>query len=204
MVQRPSATDNTEVSMTTLPLDDQQTQAASAHLNYEVKMMAAMYAWTVRFDQQGPALMKNACLESALIHMRLLIEFLAGRTSPTKADPLHRKWNSRDVRPAHFVSDWPGFPDKRLDGYLQMADEYLAHMSIARAQTIAGRGWALETMVDHILFEFANFADAVDRAGRSAVAITLRTGLTTAQYLKTNPPDSWPPEFSLPEVPEGH
>lgn len=184
--------------MTTLPLDDQQSQAAAAHLNYEVTMMAAMCAWTIRFEQQGPALMKNACLESTLIHMRLLIEFLAGRNKPTKANPLNRKWNARDVTPAHFVANWPGFPDKRLDGYLQMTDEYLVHMSVARAQTIAGRGWALETMVDHILLEFESFANAVDRAGRAPIALTLRTGLSTAQYLKTNPPDSWPPELPLP------
>jgi len=185
------------MTTTTLPLDYQQTQAASAHLNYETKMFAAMYAWTVRFDQDGPALMKNACLESALVHMRLLIEFLAGRPRPTKDDPLHRWWSDKDVRPSHFVENWPGFPDKRLDGYLQMADEYLVHMSIARAQTIAGHGWALETMLDHILIEFANFADAVDRAGRHSIATTLRAGLTAAQFLKTNSPDSWPPELPL-------
>ncbi len=184
--------------MTKSPLDDQQSQAASAHLNYEVKMMAAMYAWTVRLNEQGLDLMMNACLESTLIHMRLLIEFLAGRLKPTKADPLHRQWNSKDVTPSHFVDDWPGLRDRRLDGYLQLADEYLVHMSIVRAQTIAGRGWLLETMVDHVLLEFENFVDVVEQAGRASVSLTLRNGLTAAKYLKTNPPNSWPPELPLP------
>ena len=184
--------------MTTPRLDDSQSQIASAHLNYEAQMMAAMSAWTTHLDLHGPALMRNACLESTLIHMRLLIEFLAGRKKPTKDDPLQRKWNSRDITPSHFVDGWPGLPDRRLDGYLQLADEYLVHMSIARAQTIAVRGWDLGTMVDHVLFEFANFVDAVDRAGSVSVAQTLRTGLTTAQYLKSNPPNSWPPELPLP------
>jgi len=175
-------------------LDPQQSRAAAAHLNYELKMMAALYAWTCRFDATGPALLKNACLEATLIHIRLLIEFLAGRQRPTKADPLHRSWNQKDVSPAHFVDGWQGYPDKRLDGYLELADQYLAHLSIARAQTIGGRAWSLERMVDAILVEFANFVDAVDRAGRPSVDI-LRAGLSESMYLKSNPPENWPPEL---------
>ncbi len=45
-------------------LDERETRAAAAHLNYEMKMMAALYAWTRRFEETGPALMKNACLEA--------------------------------------------------------------------------------------------------------------------------------------------
>jgi hypothetical protein len=152
-------------------LDERETHAAAAHLNYELKMMGALYAWTCRFDAIGPALMKNACLEATLIHIRLLIEFLAGRHRPTKSDPFRRWWSPKDVSPAHFVTGWTGFRDKRFDGYLELTDQYVAHLSIVRAQTIAGQAWSLEHMVDGVLLEFANFVDAVERAGRPAVDV---------------------------------
>ena len=175
-------------------LNERETRAAAAHLNYELKMMAALYAWTCRFDETGPALMRNACLEATLIHIRLLIEFLAGRNRPTKVDPLNRWWSPKDVSPAHFVAGWTGFRDKRFDGYLELTDQYVAHLSIVRAQTIAGQAWSLERMVDAVLLESTNFVDAVERAGRPAVDI-LRSGISEAVYLKNNPPDGWPPEM---------
>jgi len=54
---------------------------AAGHVAYEVKMTAALYAWTLKFDNEDPADVKNACLEATPLHVRLLIEFLAGRPS---------------------------------------------------------------------------------------------------------------------------
>jgi len=173
-------------------LGDDESAAAASHLNYHVKMMAALYAWTRRLEETGPAVLKNACLEATLIHLRLLIEFLAGR--PKRHDSQFRTWSSKDIVPSHFVSDWAGLLDKRLDGYLELADQYVAHLSLVRAQTIAARFWSLERMVDGVLTEFAHFSDAVERSG-NPVSAALRTGLSEASKLKTKPLESWPPEM---------
>jgi hypothetical protein len=160
-------------------------------------MVTALYAWTRRFEATGPALLKNACLEATLIHVRLLTEFLAGRPRPNKYDPLKRWWSPKDVTPAHLVPGWTGLRDKRLDGYLELTDQYVAHLSLVRAQTIAGVGWSLERMVDAVVVEFEAFVDAVERAERPGVDI-LRSALREATHLKDNPPDSWPPEIPQP------
>jgi hypothetical protein len=180
-----------------MTLDDDELRAGVSHLNYEVKMVAALFAWAFRLEQTGPTVLKNACLEATLLHIRLVIEFLAGRPRRTKDDPLARSWNKKDLTPQLFVEDWKGLPDKRLDGYLEIIDQYLAHMSLIRAQTIAGRGWALETMVDSILIEFSNYADAAARCA-SPVTESLQVALVTARQLKTNPPDAWRPILDAP------
>lgn len=176
-----------------MTLGDQQSEAAASHLNYEVKAMAELFAWTCRLEQTDPAALKNACLEAAFIHIRLLIEFVAGRRKSPK-DP-GRRWSNKDIQPKHFLRDWPGLPDGRLDSYLELADQYVAHLSLVRAQTIAARGWSLERMLDAVLFEFERFTEAVERVGNPA-AVILRSGLSEASQLKSRPPESL-----LPTVP---
>ncbi len=50
-------------------------------------------------------------------------------------------------------------------------------------------------MVDAVILEFANLVDVIELAGRPAVDV-LRSGISEAIYLKSNPPESWPPEIS--------
>ena len=64
-----------------LALSPLRLDVAAGHVAYEVKMTAALYAWTLKFDNEDPADVKNACLEATPLHVRLLIEFLAGRPS---------------------------------------------------------------------------------------------------------------------------
>ena len=130
-----------------MTFSDEEIKAAASHLNYEVKAMAELFAWTCRLEETGPAVLKNACLEATLIHVRLLIEFVAGRRKDPD-DPRRRRWSPKDIKPEHLVPNWPGLPDGRLDIYLELADQYVAHLSLVRAQTIAARGWSLERMVD--------------------------------------------------------
>lgn len=77
--------------------------------------------------------MKTSCLKATLINIRLLIEFLAGKHRPTTTDPSRRWWSPKDVSPAHVVEGWSGLRDKRFDGYIELADQYVAHFSIVRA-----------------------------------------------------------------------
>jgi hypothetical protein len=135
------------------------------------------------------AVLKNATLEATLIHLRLLIEFVAGR--PRKgAQP--RGWKKLDIQPDHFVNDWPGLPDGRLDAYLELADQYVAHLSLTRAHTVAILAPPLDVMVDAVLVELEHFAEAAERAGSPATT-AVRNGLRDAAQLKTRPSEPWPP-----------
>ena len=93
--------------------------------------------------------------------MRLLIEFVVGRPKDPD-DPRMRRWSPEDIKPAHLVPNWPGLPDGRLDSDHELADQYVAHLSLIRAQTIAALGWSLGRMVNEALFTLERFTEAVE------------------------------------------
>ena len=167
-----------------LALSPSQLDAAAGHLAYEVKMTAALYAWTLKFDNEGPADLKNACLEATLLHVRLLIEFLAGR--PSKDG---RSRHRTDIEPLDFVREWK--EPVVLDGYLDVADKHLAHLTLERATTLTGHTWALERMIDAVLLEFQHFVDAAEREP-SLFAPIFRAALVEAMHRKSHPPVVWP------------
>ncbi len=70
-----------------LALSPLHLDVAAGHVAYEVKMTAALYAWTLKFDNEGPADVENACREATPLRVRLLIEFPTGR--PTKDGRTH-------------------------------------------------------------------------------------------------------------------
>lgn len=147
-------------------------------------MTAALFAWTLRFDNEGPADLKNGCLEATLLHTRLLIEFLAGR--PSEAG---RTRYEGDIEPHDFVRDWK--ETVALDGYLDLVDRYLAHVSLERIRPASSRTWALERMIDAVLFEFQHFVVVAEREG-SVFAQIFRAALVEATQRKSHPPAPWP------------
>ncbi|MGA3354733.1 MAG: hypothetical protein ABSD85_16360 [Acidimicrobiales bacterium] len=173
-------------------LSQSQLEAAAGHLAYEMRMTAALYAWTLKFDNEGPADLKNACLEATLLHVRLLIEFLAGRPSTTG-----RKRHPADIEPHDFVREWK--EAAVLDGYLDIADKYLVHMSLERVQAVRPHSWALERMIDALLFEFQRFANTAEGEG-SRFAPTFRAALVEARHRRSHPPVAWPDLPSRPGI----
>jgi hypothetical protein len=167
-----------------LALSPSQLDVAAGHVAYEVKMTAALYAWTLKFDNEGPADLKNACLEATLLHVRLLIEFLAGR--PSKDG---RSRHRTDIEPLDFVREWK--EPVVLDGYLDVADKHLAHLTLERATTLTGRTWALERMIDAVLLEFQHFVDVAEREP-SVFTPIFRAALVEAMHRKSRPPVVWP------------
>jgi len=124
------------------------------HLIYEVTSAGAMCGWTRHFEQVGPAEVKNACLESALVHLRLLIEFVHGRGEPAR-------WHDdTDLSPTHFVSDWHRQADFKDD--LALADRHLVHLSLERAEEDPPQGWTLWDLTDRVLSEVQRFADEAE------------------------------------------
>lgn len=162
----------------------------AATLTYHLKMSGTYASLASKYNALGPAVLKNACLEAALIHVRLLIEFVAGRPdlSPKRTDALKRKWSNSDIRPTMLAPQWPGVRNKRLDGYLFLADKYVAHLSLERlARRDSGTTWALEDIVSATMSEFEAFAEAVETVHPS-IADTIRVGINEGRRALTSAP----------------
>jgi hypothetical protein len=121
-------------------------------IDYELDMLAALPAHVIAFDRDGPAELKNACLESALLHARILIEFLGGRN----------RNDLRDIRWDDYCGS-PFFPKGRFASWLDVIDPYLAHLSLSRADAkqAALPDYFLTDLADGLIEEAAAFASVV-------------------------------------------
>lgn len=79
--------------------EDIDLTVAAKHVSYEIKMLAALHAWTLKLYEAAPRnVPSNACLEATLLHARIMIEFLAGRPGTGQ------RWNLRDLAPHDFFA----------------------------------------------------------------------------------------------------
>jgi hypothetical protein len=145
--------------------DPKIAEQGALHLNYHLKMMANLAALTSHYDANGPSVLKNATLEAMLVHARLLIEFVAGRP---RSNPADRYRSSQDLQPKDFgLTNWDDIPNLNLDGYLYLADKYVAHLSMERFEAAAS----------------------------SRPSETVESGIAEARALTTRPTMDWPPEL---------
>jgi hypothetical protein len=167
-------------------VNDSEKETASGHLSYEITMFAALCAEIVRRDRERSSLVSNALLEAALVHARLLIEFVAGR--PDRSNPVQRSWSPKDIQPTDFLTEWQPSAGVSLDQYLDLADKHVVHLSLAR--TTAGPPlWPVSRILDAILFQLRLFANAAQREG-SPFADTFQAALTVARQQDHTPPDT--------------
>jgi hypothetical protein len=171
----------------------EQGQAAqlSGALHYHLVMLGELFPWTQWFDTNGPASLKNACLESYLTHARLLIEFIAGR--PTKESPLRRRRNKADFQPASLgFPEWELSSPTQFDMYLDLMDKHLSHLSLERAKAGGGQLWPIDRIANPLLREYGNFADQLGAKGNSQCAIPIKTGVAESVALMAKT-IYWPP-----------
>ena len=170
-------------------------EQGALHLNYHLKMMANLAALTIRYDADGPAVLKNATLEAMLIHMRLLIDFIAGRPG---RNPTERRRSPQDLQPRDFgLPNWNNVPITNLDGYRRLTDKYIAHLSKERFEAASSpRSWAVDRMVNDILGAFATFVLELRSANIVRPAETIEAGTIEARSLLDRPAINWPPELS--------
>ena len=151
-------------------------------LSYHLKMLGELIPWIVWFDSNGPATLKNACLESFLTHARLLIEFIAGR--PGGKDSVRRKRHKGDLHPETFgLSDWVLADPKCFDVQLDLIDKHLSHLSLERASSGGGQLWSVHQIADRLLAEYGNFADRVRAEGNPRCADPINAGVSEAVIL---------------------
>jgi hypothetical protein len=111
------------------------------HLIYEVGALVRIAAWLQALDEQGPAMLRVACLEACLLHARLLIEFLVGRRSGRK---------SSDFGANDLLPEWDAHASEKVDVsalhlFLDQLDKALAHLSKTRVvEDGRPESWAID------------------------------------------------------------
>ena len=70
----------------------------------------------------------------------------------------------QDQGPQDFVPEWSAPRQHALHRYLELIDTHVAHLSRMRSERTSAPVWALTSLVNAVLAEFAKFADAAGRA----------------------------------------
>jgi hypothetical protein len=164
------------------PSDTEDAEQLLGALNYHLGMLGELIPFMVQFDTNGPAIVANACLESFLTHARLLIEFIAGREKD--GNPTRRKYSPKDFQPKTLgVTDWKLAVPNYFDGYLDLIDKHVAHLSLERVRGGGKRSWAFERMAKSLLFEYGIFADRLVAEGKPEYAVPIKTGISRAEAI---------------------
>lgn len=154
------------------PIDEDQLELCVNALGYEIETLIGLESETEKFGRTGPAIVYHACLESALLHAREVIEFLAGRER--NGNP----WSGQDLQPFHLVEEWPDADPWDLRRHLELIDPYLAHLSLERGK-IPGdnKDWSLKEIIGDIvevLREFLGALKLADSRHAATIAIAMR------------------------------
>lgn len=163
------------------PSDIADAERLVGSLNYHLGMLGELIPFMVQFDANGPAILANACLESFLTHARLLIEFIAGRKG---RNPMSRKHSPCDFQPTALgLLDWKLSMPAYFDGYLDLIDKHVAHLSCERVKGGGARWWAFEKIAKSLLFEYGILADRLIAEGTPQYAIPIKTGISRAEEI---------------------
>ena len=116
---------------------DEVASAFLEHLVYETEAMVRVAAWYSELlkPNSGPVMLYVACLESMLLHCRVLIEFLIGR-------PHGRGRNRNDFGAPDLLPAWDDRAEIDVDGlsdFCDILDKVLAHLSLLRLEDHDGR-----------------------------------------------------------------
>jgi hypothetical protein len=115
---------------------DEQFEPHVGDLLYEVQTLMELRPYLVRLGETGPAILYVACLESCLLHARILIEFVVGR--PRGDGRLGRKRPTSDVGADALLPDWDEHLEHvevdTLDAFRYQFDGHLSHFSRRRSR----------------------------------------------------------------------
>ena len=174
-------------------LSDQDLFDCAMHICYELKMLAKLPKELVRFEGESDGDLVNTCLESALGHARTLIEFLVGRPKREHGAivPGTRVRSRLDMDPSMFAPTWTAKDPAAFDGYLDVIDKSLSHLSLERIKGANGPNWVLTDLADALIIVFRSFADSVDRS-KPRIFTTFMSAATMADAQRTAGPKVWP------------
>jgi len=166
---------------------DPVTQSA-LNVGFEIMLLGEMPRWVLHFDDAAEQMPMVACLEAALLHSRALIEFLFGR--PRTDGTRHRK--ASDESPRRFGTSWQANNPTAFDGWLDMIDKHLVHLSMNRVgNTSTAPAHFLTDIVDGLLAEVNDFVKALER-DNSGQLTQFKAALAQAKVQRMKDPRPWP------------
>lgn len=159
-----------------MPYEPDEPTRMAMHLCYEVTAMGEMAA-IVGTSDATPTVVANACLEASLVHVRLLIEFLTGRPGSSK----RFQNKAADITPQDFIELWGLDGRKDFDGWLDLADKHVVHLSKERSKPMVPMDINnFRQIVTSVLKEFERFVLACEQE-KSPHAHVFRGALTTSR-----------------------
>jgi hypothetical protein len=162
---------------------------AAGRISYEVQIFAQLPNLVVSYDRDGPAILKNACLESLTVHARSLIAFLG-------ATAHHRP---TDIVASDFLGDDASFfPRDRFVGWWDLISQYVLHLTYhGMPGSEPPPDYWMTDLVGGLLEEFASFASAA--SSRAApYASTFAAATETAHIDFAQCRARWPPALPHP------
>lgn len=173
--------------MSQWPTEVDDTTSMALHIGFEIQMLGSLPRLVEQFDNQGEVMAHVACLESALLHSRALIEFLFGR--PGQGG--QRTSNRRDASPDQFGTSWVSRDPARFDGWLNLIDKNIMHLSLSRPGAGTVQEHYLTDIVDGLLAEVADLVAALARDG-SPYLTQFQAAYNQAHTQRLKGPLHWP------------
>lgn len=166
---------------------DAELVSAAREIGYELMQCAAAVQHLRRGKAGDDRVVHNALVESVVLHVRSLTEFLVRET---------RRWPT-DIAPTDFTTSggaWHASPEDSVERLRQAATKghkYLAHLTWERAGgPPEDDGWRFEQLVKHDLMAvFTSWLQHVERTEPSAAADELRRQWWPAWYFLNGPLD---------------
>lgn len=144
---------------------------ARRHISYEIGMAATV----TQVLHQPPGLhgeaLKNVLLESVLVHLRLLDDFV-GRATRAHAD---------DVLALDYLDTWDPVEGGPLGEFRRPINTQVAHLSIARE---AGRLWNVLALTNSVLGECGRFFDSLEAHTSPFVEPFATAASSTSDFLE--------------------
>jgi len=154
---------------------------AQEHISYEIGMLVNdVYTWA-----HSPGILavpiQFALMESALVHLRLLDDFL---TLPSRlTNEADARGGGRqlveldDVLATDYLDEWQPSSKRLLGESRQGINSHVAHLSMSRQSQ---RAWDLLTLTDTVAREFLRFIGSL-AAEQSLFALSFEPGKSSAE-----------------------
>jgi hypothetical protein len=133
--------------------DEKRLSDATGVLDYELRMLAQLPAEVARLDREGHVTLKNACLESFLVHARNLIDFLCDRSVQEK-----------QTRPTDIVAGLflaapiTFFPRDRFVDWSRSISRLVLHLTDTAAEPLGVPQYFVTDAAHGIILEMNAFA----------------------------------------------
>lgn len=170
------------MSASSLAWSEERLQIVCARLDYELQMLGSLPEHVVRFDQGGPALLKNACLEALLMHARNLIDFLRDEPPKRKTDVVARRFLSEDTS---FFSR-----DQHTD-WARRISRWVVHLTDLAEPADPLPAFFLTDLIAGILLEMTAFASRLIDEG-SPYGRTIKGSVERAHSSFSQLTQRWP------------